>query len=271
MLPLLFFYFAAHPALEPIAAAAQGRVGVAVRLLETGESFGLNQDRHFPMQSVYKMPIALVVLHLNLPLDQPFHIAKGDLVPTTLHSPLRDEHPDGNFSLPLRELLRRAIVESDGTASDVLLRLVGGPDRVTAYLRGLGIKDLAVATSELEMSGEEHVQYRNWSTPAAMVELLAKLSPDRDALLLQWMFESSPGAKRIKGLLPSATVVAHKTGTSGTHEGLTRATNDVGLVTLPDGRHMAIAVFVSDSRADTETREAVIAKMARAAWDYFAR
>jgi beta-lactamase class A len=64
-------------------------------------------------------------------------------------------------------------------------------------------------------------------------------------------------------------VVAHKTGTSGTSAGLTRATNDIGLVTLPNGRHMAIAVFVSDSPADTDTREAVIARIARAAWDHF--
>ena len=82
-----------------------------------------------------------------------------------------------------------------------------------------------------------------------MVQLLTKLSPDRDTLLLKWMMESTPGPKRIKGLLPSGTVVAHKTGASGTDSGLTRATNDVGLVTLPDGRHLAIAVFVSDSPA----------------------
>jgi len=98
---------------------------------------------------------------------------------------------------------------------------------------------------------------------------LTKLSPQNDALLLKWLNESTPGPRRIKGLLPPGTVVAHKTGTSGTDSGLTRATNDVGLVTLPDGRHLAIAVFVSDSPADTATREAVIAKIARAAWDRF--
>ena len=62
--------------------------------------------------------------------------------------------------------------------------------------------------------------------------------------------------------------MAHKTGTAGTRDGLTRATNDVGLVTLPDGRHLAIAVFVSDSRADEATREGVIAKVSRAVWDF---
>jgi beta-lactamase class A len=72
-------------------------------------------------------------------------------------------------------------------------------------------------------------------------------------------------------MLPTGTVVAHKTGSSRTVAGLTRATNDAGLVTLPDGRHLAVVVFVSDSTADDVTREEVIAKAARAAWDVWAK
>jgi beta-lactamase class A len=270
LLPLLFF-LSAPPSFEQIAAAAQGHVGVAIRLVETGESDSFHGREHFPMQSVYKLPIAMAVLNANLPLERPVHIAKRDLLPAGLHSPIRDEHPDGDFDMPLREVLRYAVAESDGTASDVLLALAGGPDRVTAWLRTLGVNDLVIATSEMEMSREVHVQYRNWSTPEGMVELLTKLSPEHDALLLKWMIESTPGPKRIKGLLPAGTIVAHKTGTSGADSGITRATNDVGLVTLPDGRHLAIAVFVSDSPADLATREEVIAKIARVAWDRFAR
>ena len=61
--------------------------------------------------------------------------------------------------------------------------------------------------------------------------------------------------------------VAHKTGTSRTVDGVTAATNDVGLVTLPNGRHLAISVFVPDSGANDAVREEVIAKVAKAAWD----
>jgi beta-lactamase class A len=82
------------------------------------------------------------------------------------------------------------------------------------------------------------------------------------------MMESIPGAKRLKGQLPAGTVVAHKTGTGGTRDGITSATNDVGIVTLPDGRHLAVAVFVSDSAADDATRDAVIARVAKVAWDW---
>jgi beta-lactamase class A len=72
---------------------------------------------------------------------------------------------------------------------------------------------------------------------------------------------------RLKGRLPAGTEVAHKTGSSGSRDGVSAATNDVGIITLPDGRHLAIAVFLRDSRAAAEARDAAIAKAARAAWD----
>ena len=49
--------------------------------------------------------------------------------------------------------------------------------------------------------------------------------------------------------------------------GITSATNDIGIITLPDGRHLAVAAFVSDSAANDDTRDAIIARLAKAAWD----
>ena len=72
---------------------------------------------------------------------------------------------------------------------------------------------------------------------------------------------------RLAGDLPPGTVVAHKTGTSGVDNGLAHATNDIGLITLPDGRRLAIAVFVTDSTADEATRDRTIARIARATYD----
>jgi beta-lactamase class A len=62
-------------------------------------------------------------------------------------------------------------------------------------------------------------------------------------------------------------VVAHKTGSSGTRNGVTAATNDIGIITLPEGRHLAVAVFLTESRANDAARDKVIARVARAAWD----
>jgi beta-lactamase class A len=97
------------------------------------------------------------------------------------------------------------------------------------------------------------------------------LSKFSQSLLLQLMTQTTTGPKRIKGLLPEGTVVAHKTGTSSTVNGVTAATNDVGIVTLPNGQHMAISVFVSDSPANDAIREEVIAKVTKVAWDEWSK
>ena len=264
-------------ALRQIAAQAVGHTGASVLILETGARANWRGRDRFPMQSVYKFPIAMAVLRKvdrgELRLDQPVPVAAREMVPPGLHSPIRDRYPEG-ATLPLRELLRYAVAESDGTASDVLLRLAGGAPRVTEMLESLGIRGVRVVTTEMEMARGERVQYRNWAQPDQMVALLKEfhegrcLSAASTALLREWMTTTTTGLKRLKGLLPETAEVAHKTGTSNTSGGVTRATNDVGIITLPDGRHMAIVVFVSDSRAGAETREAVIAKMARAAWDW---
>lgn len=263
--------------MEEIARETGGPVGAAAVIIEGGRVVSFNGGRRFPMQSVYKLPIGMAVLREvdrgRLSLAQKVNVRPEDLVPERLHSPLRDNNPNG-ATFTLRELIRLMISESDGTASDVLLNLAGGPEKVTAYLRGLGVDGVTVATTERAMAqGDEQVQYRNSATPESMLVLLRALQDGRGlsragrSLLLDFMLKSTPGPRRLKGMLPAGTPVAHKTGTSNTVEGVTRATNDVGIVTLPDGRHMAVAVFTSDTKADLDVREGVIAKVARAAWD----
>ena len=260
-----------------IASLAKGRVGVLAMLLETGETVAsLNSRDHFPMQSVYKLPISMAVMKQvddgKLTLDQKVRIAKEDYVGSAAHSPIRDKNPNG-VELTVNELLKYALVESDGTASDVLMKLAGGNVAVQSYVTNLPVTDLIVLNTEKEMSEDETAQYRNYASPDSAVALLRALferralSEPSQALLLKYMTQSTPGAKRLKGLLPAGTIVAHKTGTSGTANGLTAATNDIGIITLPDGKHLAIAVFISDSPADDETREGVIAKIAKAIYD----
>lgn len=111
---------------------------------------------------------------------------------------------------------------------------------------------------------------RDTATPAGMVKLLEKLwkgealGAENTALLLDIMRRCETGAARIKGLLPPETEVAHKTGTIG------GTTNDVGIITLPDGAgHVALAVLVKESRREAELRERAIAQISRAIYDYF--
>jgi beta-lactamase class A len=261
--------------IEQIASSTRGPVGVAITLLEGGEVIAMNGQKHFPMQSVYKLPIGMAVLQQvdqgKLKLEQKISVKPDEFVRVGQHSPIRDKNPRG-ANLSLNEILRYAVSESDGTASDVLMRVGGGAVVVRKYLHDLGIDNIMVIDTEKEIGRSVEVQYRNWATPEAALALLKvvaegrSLSPESHRLLLQLITETPTGLKRIKGLLPAGTVVAHKTGT-GLSEGLTRAVNDIGIVTLPDARRLAIAVFVSDTKLDSEACEAVIAKISRAAWD----
>lgn len=262
--------------IEQIARMAQGRVGVSATVLETGESVDLHGDEQFPMQSVYKFPIGMTTLQLidqgKLSLTQVIRVKPKEYVSKAQHSPLRDKNPKG-AKVTVAELLRYAVSESDGSASDVLMRLVGGPNVIMDYLKSFGVMGIIVANTEKEIGSDQAVQYRNWAKPNEVVELLTALqngmglSASSRNLLLRLMTETETGLNRLKGRLPAGTVVAHKTGTSGTTDGVTAATNDVGLITLPSGRHIAIAVFVSDAKADQTTREEVIAKIAQTVWD----
>jgi beta-lactamase class A len=264
-----------------IAGNISGKVGVYAEILETKDTVSFNRDQHFPMQSVYKFPIAMAMLHQvdqhKFRLDQSIHVTKDDLIGPRGVSPVRDQHPEGNFDMPLAELIDYNIRASDGSACDVLLRLLGGTAKANAYVHSLGVKQIAIVTTEKVQVPSEMIQYKNWSTPMAMTQLLKVfyqepvLSDSSRNYLMHLLITSRPGKKRLKGLLPAGTVVAHKTGTSWTTNGLTRATNDAGIITLPNGHHLAITVFVSDAKASEEEREGTIAKIAKAAYDHWSK
>src|SRR5215213_2048732 len=128
--------------LDEIAKTANGKVGVYAVVIETGQTVSLNESEHFAMQSVVKVPISMAVLKKveegKLKLDEKIGVTKDDMVPPNMHSPLRDANPNG-FEMTVRELIRQAISESDGTASDVLQRIAGGGKGVQTYIDSTGL------------------------------------------------------------------------------------------------------------------------------------
>jgi beta-lactamase class A len=266
--------------IKDVAKPAKGIVGVSILGLESRDTLNYNGNSRLVMHSVMKFPIAMTVLHLidkgKYKLDQQLKVSKKDLLPNT-HSPLRDKYPEGT-EISLGELLGYMVSQSDNNACDFLLKKIGGTRVVEDYIQSLGIKGIAVNATEAEMAASWEVQYLNWCKPVDVVRLLdiyyqgKALSKTSNDFLWKIMTETSTGPNRIKGLLPKAVIVAHKTGSSPTNDaGLSPATNDVGIITLPNGKHLAIAIFVCNSTADEATRELVIAKIAKAAWDYYSK
>lgn len=263
--------------IQDIAADAHGKVAVACSLPGTTLNCDLNAHAHPPMQSVFKLPVALTALHFveegKFSLDQPIRFLPSDRILPHTHSPLQDKYPEANVDVPLRELLGSGVSLSDNVAADIVLRIVGGPAVVDSYIKSIGVTGFHLEDGEDGLARDITAQYRNWFEPAGAVQLLRRISddspltPEHTRLLLQWMADAGTGVQRIKGHLPAGTMVMHKTGSSGTRNGVAFATNDIGLITLPDGRRLAIAIFVTDSKADEATRDAVIARIAKAAYD----
>jgi beta-lactamase class A len=265
-----------HERLRVIASEAHGTVTVACSLPGSSLNCDQNPTAHPPMQSVFKLPLALAILHLveqgKFGLNQRIHFTREDLILPKPYSPLQDKYPNANVDIPLRELLQMTVALSDNTAADILLRLANGPQPVSDYIASLGVTGFHLLDGERALHRETALQYRNWFEPGGAVQLLriicdrSPLTREHTDLLLSWM-RLSVKSTRIQADLPKGAVVAHKAGTSDVDNGLAHATNDIGLILLPDGRQLAIAIFVTDSTADDTTRDRVIAKIARAAYD----
>jgi len=267
--------------IEKVVSGKKATVGVSLHDFGSQQTLTINGDKHMPMQSVYKFHVALAILNEvdkgRFRLTQKMHVKKSDLTPG-LHSPMRENFPNGGVDLPLSELIRYMVAESDGSACDYLFRLLGGPKQVDAFIHQLGIRDVAIRETEAVMQarGNWDIQYTNWTTPKAMLDLLTLfyqhkvLSPSSHDFLWKTMVSTMTGENRIKKLLPAGTVVAHKTGTSATREdGPMGAVNDAGFMVLPTGKCITVSVFVSNSAEGIEANEQIIADIAKLTYDHF--
>jgi beta-lactamase class A len=277
---------------ETITASLAGRTGFAAQLVGGNTIVTLNADEPFPMASAYKLATVGKVLAMvdrgELRLDQMVDISPESYVP----SPVIAEsfrHP--GVALSLANLIEVTVVHSDNTAADTLMALAGGASAVTAWLREIGIEGMRVDRTTAEIGAEIQAileaagshgdpnnpavpafdaDPRDQATPNDMLRLLVLLSeghilkPDTRDFLLAVMGGTVTGPERIKGLLPAGTPVAHKTGTAG------GIANDVGFVTLPDGRRFAVAIFTKGSTTPPSDRDRAVAETARVLYDFFA-
>jgi beta-lactamase class A len=133
--------------------SAQGDVGIGVLDLDTGERWFRNGKQRFPMQSVFKLPVGIVVLKLvdegKLSLNQTVTITREQFVPAW--SPILKEIKGDRGQFTVQYLLQRAVGDSDNTAADALVRLVGGPEQVTANLGRMNLRDIRVDRLEQQL------------------------------------------------------------------------------------------------------------------------
>lgn len=256
----------------------QAKIGVVIEGFDSHQHAGFNENGRFPLQSVFKFPLALAVLDQvdkgKIDLDKTLLLTPSDLLLNT-HSPLREKYPDRRAAVTIREILKETVSNSDNNGCDILLRLIGGPQAVDRYLKGLGINDAQIAVNEEEMHVSHDVQYKNWATPSAMTRLLRLfqdgklLKADSQEFLWTAMRDSVTAPGRLRSPLPAGIQLIHKTGTSDYSPKDGSTVNDVGIIILPDGNPVFISVLISHSNMSMIETEKIIASLSGAAWDHF--
>jgi beta-lactamase class A len=260
--------------LATLARESDGTVGVSVIHVESGRTAEVHASEPLPLYSVFKLPLAVVVLKEveqgKLSLDQTIAVAANERVAGSAENTALWQK-DSNRTL--REMIDLSIARSDNTSSDVMMRLVGGPETVTARLAALGFPGIVIRSPVGEFLGKKG-EHPNTASAGEIARLLAKvqtgdlLRPAERDVLLGAMSRATTGLARLRGDLPPETPVADKTGSGAPGT----ATNDVGIITLPEGRgHLAVAVLVAGSRQPIPEQEKLIARIARTAYDAFAR
>lgn len=281
---------------ELVHASQPGVLGITVVDLQSGHAWRANADRAFPMMSVFKAPVAAAVLagieQGQWSFDQSVIVRRDELESGTI----RDHFKGERMSFTVRQLLTDAVSHSDNTAVDTLLRVIGGPQVVTTFLRAHGIEGMRVDLGERgfrpvfedlqpgqspparETDAQQLARLRrgyhayladprNRSTPDAAADFLHKLwnkellSPASTAYLLDLMYaQTTPSRLRLG--LPPGVRLADKCGTSYTLENTTAAYNDIGILSWPDGHAVIVAAFLTGSTAPKDQRDALFADLA---------
>ena len=289
--------------LSAIGTVPIGRVGIATIDLTTGRETGFNATAAFPMASTVKVAVAVMYLaevdagrrslDKMIALDEALRSGSDGI---------GQDLPYAGVNLSAANLIHLMLTLSDNTATDVLINDLGGTARVQAWLvahsvdglridrniarlvlDNLGLPMLPGKTAAQTLWASDPlpeaaravavVQFdrdpRDSATPAGMANFLARidrgefLKPSSQKFLIDTMIKCKTGPDRIKGLLPEGTIVAHKTGT------LSGLSDDVGIVTLPNGHKFAIALFTMGI-AEGPVRARIIAEAARTAFDFYA-
>lgn len=272
-----------------VADGDKGRIGVAAIDLATGAQISVLGDQRFPMASTSKIAIAALFmagvdqgrwsLTSEFPLLRPIRSGKF----SSARAPVRE----GNY-ISAREHLDLMISKSCNACTDTLLREVGGPSAVNAWMRNAGIRDFELSRDiatlvrdDGEFDPATVIDNRDSATPKAMAQLLAGIyqgkwhSANSRDVIINAMKNTTTGKNRMRSALPLSADVAHKTGT------LNRTASDIGIFQMPDGRAIAVAIYVTgqsisnahertNKRAARSARDARIASITRALYDGFA-
>lgn len=284
----------------------EGPVGVSIYSLSDGWRIDRGCSRRLPQQSVSKLWVAITLMDQvdrgRIGLYDPVDVMPSDL--TLFHQPIAALVGDHGYRTTVLDLLLRAMTQSDNTANDRLLGMIGGPDTVRDMLRRHSLDTVGFGPGErLLQSGTAGIAWnqsysRGWNFQRArsalppatrvgayrryvssppdgasacgIVDGLVALRQNRllskasTQTLLSIMGASVTGHARLRAALPAGWLLSHKTGTGQQYAGRTAGFNDVGILTSPEGDAYGVAAMVGDSSSGDRTKQRFIQDVARA-------
>lgn len=253
-----------------ITSACPGEIGVAI-IINNTDTVTVNDKSIYPMMSVFKVHQALAICNRfdkdGLSLDTLLTIKREELDPMTW-SPMMKEHPESPITLPVKELLRYTLIKSDNNASNIMFERLADIAETDSFIATLiPRKSFQIAYKESEMSADHAKAYSNYTSPLGAAILMNRLftdtlvSREKQEFIMKSLRECATGKDRIAApLLGKEKVsIAHKTGSGYTNNGVLAAHNDVAYITLPNGTHYTLAIFVKDFKGNESQASEVAA------------
>ena len=252
---------------QQLEAAAQGRLGACILDTATGQVHGHRADERFMMLSSFKLLASALVLARadrgQESVERRITYTKQDLV---TYSPVTEKHAGTSEGMSLAGLCEATITTSDNTAANLILASYGGPEALTRFARELGDDTTRLDRNEPGLNTGTAAALLDTTTPRAMALTMQKLllgnalSPASRQRLQQWLVGNTTGDKRLRAGLPTGWRVGDKTGTNRTDA------NDIGIAWPANGRApLIITAYLAESSADSATRDATLAGVARIA------
>lgn len=253
-----------------IASSYPGEIGVAL-IINDSDTVAVNNLSIYPMMSVFKVHQAIAVCHdfdsRGLSLDSMLTVQRTELDPATW-SPMIKEHQEPVITLAVKDLLRYTLALSDNNASNLMFKCLTGVEATDSLIATIiPRQSFRIAHSEEEMSADHDKAYANYTSPLGAAILMNRLftdslvSSEKQDFIRNTLKECMTGNDRIIAPLlgKDGITVAHKTGSGYTDEnGILAAHNDVAFISLPDGSHYTLAVFVKDFKGnETQASEAI--------------
>ncbi|KTR06758.1 beta-lactamase [Aureimonas ureilytica] len=241
------------------------RLGAFVWDMETDRRWARRADERFPLCSTFKLVAAAGLLARvdagQENLSRRVVIAKSDLV---TYSPETEKHVGGE-GMTLSSIAEAALTQSDNTAGNVLIDLLGGPEGVTRTARGFGDESFRLDRRETALNEAKPGDPRDTTSPAAMTKTLhallfgKALKPDSRRQLADWMVANRTGDAKLRAGLPKDWRVGDKTG-----GGDFGTMNDVAVIWPPAGKPILISLYLTETKASFDERNAAFAEIGRA-------